>query len=244
MKINSIYDMIGNVDDKFVSEAAAVRRKRPVLLIAAAIAAALALFVGFSSDKNDYKSKLTVGNEAVIPFDLCVWEIDIPEKYYPEDGHLSYFDNAVQMSISELAAEFGLDLLGVNNENFSEEIDLVNHVWNTDGDLLWIYYGEPQLYVSDDRVEFYYYLQSNSCGKKISINAMFSTNKECGIRNKFDVYDGMQYKIVRLNDGSQCYVDWRGAMFSYNGVYYQIYNFDGVESIEYTMQILKDLGVL
>lgn len=48
MKTNSIYEALNNVDDKFVSEAAKVRGKRPVALVvtAASLAAALALAVG------------------------------------------------------------------------------------------------------------------------------------------------------------------------------------------------------
>ena len=70
MKINSIYDVIGNVDDKFVSEAEAVgRKKRPILLIVAAVAAALSLLVGFTTAvRNHYE----INGEPVVDFNIKI----------------------------------------------------------------------------------------------------------------------------------------------------------------------------
>lgn len=248
MKINSIYDVIGSVDDKFVFEAAAVgRKKRPVLLIVAAAAAALVMLVGFTEKFGNGRNKVIIGdNKAMLMLDLRAKDINIPEKYLDEDGMPYYIDNAVQMSISELAAEFGVEPLGINNDKFSEEIRFTpNPVWNGKGELLWTYNGEPQLVVSDSSVDLRYNLYSKTLNRNIGFGVTYITDDKYSSGEQ--IGGDMKYNIIKLKNGAQCLVTENFAQFSYDGAEYT-FGFKTLEddkqgSFDNTMQILKDLGL-
>lgn len=258
MKTNAIYEALGNVDDKLITEAAASRKKRPIALIivaAAAVAAMMLTVVGFTDNvSGNGRNKIIIGdNEAVLSFDLRAKDINIPKKYYStvkgsSEPQPHFIGNQMDMSPSELAAEFGVELLGVNNENFSEEIEFEpNPVWNGKGELVWTYNGEPRLLVNDMSVTFSYYLKSKTLGRNVSFTTMYVTDDRYSSAGAMGNNDG-KYKIIRLNDRSECYIDDHGAMFSYNGVHYGFGHWDHTKevggTIEDTMQILRELGLL
>ncbi len=257
MKTNSIYEALGNVDDKLVIEAAAARRKRPVALIVVAAAAAMLMIVGFSENVGNGQNTLVIGdNEAALSFDLRVKDIKIPEKYYSEvdwsdEPQPEFYGWQMEMSPSDLTAEFGLEPLGIHNENFSEEIEFEpNHVWDENGKLLGIYNGEPQLYVNYNSVEFNYYLQSKSLGRNVHFEARYITDDDYSSKGSIGIGEGSLYKIIKLNNRAECYVSPNNAIFSFDGVYYSIGIDDytkeggGEKSLDDMMQILRDLGVL
>lgn len=259
MRSDNLLDTIGNVDERHIrgEEIAAVGgsgKRRPskkiaLLIASVAAAAALAMFVGFSEKIGNGRNTLVIGdNEAALSLNLRAREIDIPEKYCTEDGEPYFWGRQMDMSPSELVAEFGLEPLGINNAKFSEEIEFEpNPVWNGKGELLWTYNGEPQLSVNDYSVEFSYYLQSKSLGRLIHISALYITNDDYSSAGHIGASDGMLYKIIRLNDRSECFVENGGANFSYDGVSYTIWfdtREDSEESLDNTMQLLRDLGVL
>lgn len=248
MKINSIYETIGDVDDKFVFEAAAARRKKhPILLIVAAAAAALVMLVGFAEKFGNGRNTVIIGdNEAMLVLDLKAKDINIPEKYLNNEGVPDYIDNAVQMSISELAAEFGVEPLGVNNDKFSEDIEFTpNPVWNGKGELLWTYNGEPQLGVTDSSIDLSYYLYSKTLDRNIRFSATYITNNDYSSGEQ--IGGDMLYNIIKLKNGAQCLLCEDFAQFSYDGAEYT-FGFKTIEddkqgSFDNTMQILKDLGL-
>lgn len=264
MRSDNLLDTIGSVDERHIrgEEIAAVggsekrrfSKKLGIVIAAAAAAAALAMFVGFSEKIGNGRNTLVIGdNEAALSLDLRARDIVIPEKYYTTVDWSSepqpyFWGRQMDMSPSELVAEFGLEPLGIHNDNFSEEIEFEpNPVWNGKGELLWTYNGEPQLSVHDYSVEFSYYLQSKSLGRRIHINALYITDDDYSSGGNISVYDGMLYKIIRLNDRSECFVENGGAVFSYDGVSYVIgfdTREDSEESLDNTMQLLRDLGVL
>lgn len=268
MRSDNLLDTIGNVDERHIldEEIAAVggsekrrfSKKLGIVIAAVAAAAVLSVIVGFSVKIGNGRNTLVIGdNEAALSLDLRARDIAIPEKYYTTVDWSSepqpyFWGRQMDMSPSELVAEFGLEPLGIHNDNFSEEIEFEpQSAWDgKTGELLWTYNGEPQLSVLDYSVEFSYYLQSKSLGRHIRIDALYITDDDYSSGGNISVYDGMLYKIIRLKNGAQCYIDKSSAIFSYDGVKYDIelhdYTREGgsVESLDDTMQILRDLGVL
>lgn len=265
MKNNKLLNAMGTIDERHIREdeladiakledPGALKKRKPIkmraMLIAAAAVAALAAVVGFSPKTGNGRNTIIIGdNEAAIALDLRAKNIIIPEKYLVTSN---FYGRQMEMTPSELVAEFGVEPLGIHNDNFSEEIDFEpNPVRDgKTGELLWTYNGEPQLQIDDQCVEFHYYLQSKSLGRHINITAQYITDNRYSSSSNIGTYKGMLYEIIKLNNGTQCYVDKDSARFAYDGVKYKIGLWDytregGSEnSLDDTLQILRDLGVL
>lgn len=253
MKINSVYEAIGGVDERFVSEAAAVRKKRPILLIIAAAAAALTLIVGAASVNSDH-STFSIGKDVAFNIHLRKYNITVPEEYMPTEEYKYQYTGKVDMGVAELFEKFNAPLL--ITDKFSAEIDP-----DAEGVVPWTYKNwntgeeyevndEPFIDISfvdrgDVTVDFTYYLYSKTLDRNIGFFAYYLTDKASGSEGIQDGIDSrIPVEVITLRDGSKCAVAPGYACFSYNGVYYRFGLGEGEFTQEMTMQVLEDLEVL
>lgn len=253
MKINSIYDVIGSVDDKFVFEAAVVKKKRPVLLLIAAAAAALALIIGAASVDSDH-STFSIGKDVAFNIHLRKYNITIPEEYMATEENKYNYVGKVDMGVAELFEKFNAPLL--ITDKFSAEIDS-----DAEGVVPWTYKNlntgeeyevndEPFIDISfvdigDVTVDFTYYLYSKTLDRNINFFAYYLTDKASGSEGIQDgISSSVPVEVITLRDGSKCAVAPGYACFSYNGVYYRFGLGKGEFTQEMTMQVLEDLDVL
>lgn len=229
MKINYIYDVMGGVDDKFVSEAAVVRKKRPVLLIIAVTAAALALLVGAAA-VYDMNSEIDFENDFAFNMKLKKYNITIPEDYMPTKENKYHYSGKVDIGLEELFEKFNAPLL--ITDKFSEEVDAENIAARID--------------VERWKVTFDYYLYSKSLDMNIYFDALYLT-ENADSTHKFggdSLWGFSSYEVIKLRDGSDCAVCEGFADFSFNGVKYLFFIETDEPTIEMTMQVLEDLDIL
>lgn len=292
MKTNSIYEALNNVDDKFVSEAAKVRGKRPMALMitTASLAASLALAVGIrnwggaignyispadapvkqdgasyeapgfgesDSDQQDksetMKIKLRKGDNTDygIMYNVTLQEYTIPEEFLSSNIY-GFEDKYTDTVPSELFPKFGITML--TSDNFTDTKSVYNRS-NYHGN---IYSWEPSVWISseggvDTQICFIYYLYDKKIDRNIRFASFYISNTRMLEWNKKFGYvinsdeDEKDAEVITLNDGSQCVVTDSEALFSYNGVRYDM-SFDrndfNTSSIEELKQVLADLGVL
>ncbi len=249
MKTNSIYEALGNVDDKLVAEAAVVRRKRPVAIIIAASAAALVLITGAAMVGNR-NSTFSIGKDVAFNMELKKHGITIPEEYMPTEENMYHYGNVVDIGITELFDKFNAPLL--INDNFSADIDTESPdivPWtysNLNTGLEVEVKGKPFIQVHSASVTFAYYLYDKNIDRNVYFWADYLTDNA---NDDYAIHDGVggtqaDYEVLRLRDGSSCFVGAGNAEFSFNGVKYSIDLGNGERTVELTKQVLADLDVL
>lgn len=264
-KLNPLLEAMNDIDDAIISDCAPAEKKRakylkPMMIAAAAAVAALVTFVGFEqSYKGDGRNILKIHYEGKTVqsfyYNLKTWDINIPEQYQTHDkwGNLICFKRLTGTLPSELFEQFGVSPL--MNDNFSEDLDYewrfdtygyndnMEHMIDVSD------YGYPILTMNDRHVEFEYRLLDKNAQKIVSLHATYPTSDEFNIGGSVGINDETDYEIIKLKDGSKCYVDEMDAYFSYEGVLYRLYMYDSdsdndILSVSLTKQVLKDLGVL
>lgn len=266
-KLNPLLDAMNDIDDVIVSEAAPTERRRPryfkpmMIAAAAAVAAATVLFAftGFEeSYKGDGKNKLEIHYQGKTVrsfyFNLKTWDIAVPEEYriINEGGNPILFKRMYGMLPSELFEQFGVSPL--MNDNFTENTDFKPRYdvygYDDNGELVVVEtdYGYPILEIFNDEICFDYRLYDKKRQKNIGLIATYVVSDDYSSGGSIGVDDDSAYEIIKLKDGSKCYVDEMGAEFSFDGVLYRLISYDVDEdfdelSVELTKQILKDLGV-
>ncbi len=240
-KINPIFEAIGNIDDEIAANAvkSAERRKHKkplkIILIAAA-AAALALIVGFASGAvsvSDHKFSFGIGNSAnrSFYFNLTSQEFTIPDEFMSKLEYGIYQDY-VETPPSELFKMFGITPL--MNENFTDSDSMKPRV-----DIL---YTDNDFQI----IDFVYYLYDKSLDKDILFKAEYVSNiANYTSESSYQFEKENEPNVITLKDGSLCLVTNYMAVFSYNGVRYELIfdepdNLTGVETVT---QALIDLGV-
>lgn len=191
----------------------------------------------------DYKFYLDVKSRGMI----------IPEEYRTVDkrGRPWYNERMRGMLPSELFAQFGVSPL--LNDNFSEIDEFEpNHIYverpNGVHELVDVDYGDPVLTIDDSRVIFAYRLYNKTTQRNITLEATYVTDDDYSCLWGIGADEDSVYEIVKLNDGSMCYLDMGLAIFSYDGVQYYLNMHDTDEnndelSLELTKQTLEALGV-
>lgn len=177
----------------------------------------------------------------------------IPEEYRTVDkrGRPWYNERMRGMLPSELFAQFGVSPL--LNDNFSEIVEFEpNHIYverpNRVHELVDVDYGDPVLTIDDSRVIFAYRLYNKTTQRNITLEATYVTDDDYSCLWGIGADEDSVYEIVKLNDGSMCYLDMGLAIFSYDGVQYYLNMHDTDEnndelSLELTKQTLEALGV-
>lgn len=252
MKTNSIYEALNNVDDKFVSEAAKVRGKRPVALMitTASLAAALALAIGirnFGGAIGNYISPADSAKQNGASYQAADFVKFNPPSYtIPAEFSLDVDEefkefNHLDMLPTELFAKLGYTPL--MNESFTDEIDFTQvRIDSGEGAAE---YGKPNLRVEPDSLDFDYVLRDNVIGENVHFFVTIQNDKEAYINAVNSILNLAERKKITLNDGSNCVILDEGfAMFSYNSTIYKM----SIEKISPKSgeleQVLRDLGVL
>lgn len=265
MSDKNLLKSINDIDDDLVFEAEQwkprkARKLKIAVFAAAAAAAALFAFTGFENSFNgDGKNYLKITNDDNVVlhsfyYNLKTWDITIPEEYRTTDrwGYPHCFKRLTGTLPSEIFEQFEVSPL--MNDNFSENIEFqpINEydVYSSNGEYEGkeIDYGYPILDVSDIEVSFHYHLYDKNLQKTIGLKATYPISDEYNIGGSVGVGDDSDYDIIKLKDGSKCYVDAMGAVFSYEGVLYTLNSYYVDEdydklTVGTTKQILKDLGV-
>lgn len=244
MKTNSIYEALNNIDDKFVSEAAKVRRKRPLALTAVVAAAAVAatLLVGFTVVN---RNGVRINNKDAFDYSLTVREMTIPTDSEMNalgavNQHKSEYTYEWKTLPSSLFKTFGIS--PIMNEFFSEE-ECENFVWvNYTSD------GIPANTTID------YELTNKNLNKAVKFQ-IFCMNKEgAGLNTSLiaSAADEDKMETLTLKDESKAIIceDFLGgyniyvssANFSYDGIAYSLTIRDSNNND--MKQVLTDLGVL
>lgn len=247
-KLNTLFEAMNDIDDNIASNAIAARRRRPIALIVAA-AAAMMLLVGFVSANRH--GTFSLGTEHMFDYTLKKYDITIPDEYKPCEENMYNYAGVVDTGVVELFEKFNAPLL--INQNFSADID------TEAADIVpWTYSnmntgaeeevkGVPFINVFSYYVDFAYYLYDKNIDRNINFWAMYLT---ADADDDFGVFDGVDStaadnsELVKLNDGSDCFVGAGYAEFSYNGVKYSIDLGYGERTVDLTKQVLTDLGVL
>lgn len=260
---------INEIDDDLISEAEQWKRpkarkiKIAVVAAAAAVTGALLAVTGAAAihrGSNEKPAENTVAENTVqvgdekFYLDLEAKGIIIPEEYRTTDEHGNpwYYERMRGMLPSELFAQFGVSPL--LNDNFSEIIEFEpNHIYvrkpNGEEELVDVDYGDPVLTIDWCRIVFEYRLYNKISQRNISLKATYALDDDYSIGVGIGVDDDSEFEMIELNDGSMCYLDMGGAVFSYEGVYYSLNMYDkkeniDEESVELTKQTLEALGVL
>lgn len=263
---------INDIDDDLVFEAEnwkprkARKLKIAFISAAAAVAGALLAVSGAAAIHRSYNENLVESTgEIVIEntvqvgdqkfyLDLETKGIIIPEEYRTTDeqGNTWYYERMRGMLPSELFAQFGVSPL--LNDNFSEIIEFKpNHIYtikpNGERELIDVDYGDPVLTIDESRIVFDYRLYNKITQRNIWLIATYIVDDEYSSLHGIGIEDDTDYEIIELNDGSMCYLDMGGAVFSYEGVEYELHMHDKKEnddelSVELTKQTLEALGVL
>ncbi len=235
-----------------IEEGKPMKRIKIKPLIIAAATVTVALLAGFTVATR--RGVFRIGNKPAFEYNLAEFDITIPDEYKPtEENYYRYEGKVEDVGIEELFEMFNAPLL--INDNFSVEIDETQvEKWHYHNETTGEEYSvsfEPFIEVFNGSVEFHYYLYDKNVGRNVLFEALYLT-EQCGdafqVRNGVSVnHDKNLYEIITLNDGSKCFVDRRGADFTYNGARYQMYTLYPDErdrDIEITKQILRDLGVM
>lgn len=251
---------INDIDDDLICEAEQWKprkaRRLKIAVIAAAAAALCAATAGTAvalQNNSEYYEKTVQAVDH--PFYLKLEEqgINVPEEYRTVDkrGHVWYNERMRGMLPSELFEQFGVSPL--LNDNFSEVIEFKpNHIYairpNGVHELIDVDYGDPVLTILDSEIIFDYRLYNKISQRNIWLQAHYYSDEN----DKDDLFicaadDDWREKIT-LKDGSICYVDRGGALFSWGDFVYELNTYDKPEnsdeqSIELTKQTLEALGV-
>lgn len=243
MKTNSIYEALNNVDDKFVSEAARVKRKRPMALIIAAAAAMLGL-VGFTT-ATIAKNTAFIPDVGSVKYNVYKQDITlVPEEELPRDPV-----DAVDMPTAELFAKLGISPL--MSDKFSYDPTSQNQFYTTDNTPVNICL--PRLTYYDNFVYVNYWLYSKSLDRNIEIITNYPTNDDYDMSSEWEKGNS-NYKteadydceIIKLKDGSNCVITHWRASFAHNGVLYSVFGDPTNDDLthEELKQLLRDFDLL
>lgn len=251
MKTNSIYEALNNVDDKFVSEAAKTRGKRPVALMitTASLAAALALAVGirnFGGAIGNYISPADSAKQNGASYQAADFvelpKYTIPEEFMPDTNDDEKWFEHLDMLPTEIFDKFGVSPL--INDNFTDVIDDFTQQILENGESLADHY-KPCVWVTSSGVVFDYVLHDNNTDQNIFFSAHFYKDIEDYRRNSFE---NSQDEGIILNDGSKCILSPNTAHFMHKGTLYFVHveepDTNTEKDIENIKQVLTDLGVL
>ncbi len=248
-QINPIFEALSNVDERHIpiTKAKKHSKKLKIALISAAAAAALALIVGFASSSGGQHRFAFNANGSIdhgFYLDLTPQEFNVPERFKANLGDHAYF-GCESVLPTELFQEFGITPL--INDNFIDtkdvklsRTDLLNNksTWEP---LIRIDYFNG----SATDVEFDYFLYDKNLGENIRFTALYVVNPD---KLEYSNHMGLQSEaeIVTLNNGSLCMISDEVAVFSYNGVSYELTfdDFSKPHTIDTVKQVLTDLGVL
>ncbi len=248
-QINPIFEALSSVDERHIPVTQTKRpsKKLKIALISAAAAAALALAVGFvSSSGGQHRFAFSTNGSMDRGFylDLAPQEFTVPERFKANLGDAAYF-GCEETLPTELFREF--DITPLMNDNFTDTKD----VKTSRTDLLnnkstW----EPLIRIdyfngSATEAKFDYFLYDKNLGENIRFTALYVVNPD---KLDYSKHMGLlnEAEIVTLNDGSLCMISEDVAVFSYNGVSYELTfdDFSKPHTISTVKQVLTDLEVL
>lgn len=248
IKSNPIFEAMGNIDNEIAANAfkAAERSKRKPLKIVLISAAAVALLgiVGFTGAGNG-RYVISIGNEKQFCLDVYPQEITIPEEFdYNKAQNLSFWEY-VDVPLEEVFEKFGVSPL--MNDNFSTE-NSREPLWVKDmstGEVWYNHIENPLVATDYNSVELGYYLYN----KTVDRDVYFTVTYYLGNPDTSHGVGAGKYEILRLKNGSECYIDSNYAIFAHEGVKYELaccYDYDAGETahIDTIKQVLSDLGVL
>lgn len=239
-ELNPILKALDDIDENIAAEAVGSTKKKmkkplKIILIAAA-AASLALVVGFASGAvggGDHKLNFGVGDSVnrSFYFNLTSQEFTIPEEFTSQLTEGLYRGD-VDTPLSELFRMFGITPL--MNENFTDPDGRKTKVRILDDGMM------PRT------VDFTYCLHDKNLDKDIWFKASYVSDIEnFSSEGTYHFDDDAKPDLITLNDGSLCLVTNKMAVFSYNGVRFEliIEDTDVPSSADIVKQVLKDLKV-
>ena len=260
MKTNSIYEALNNVDDKFVSEAAKVRGKRPIALMitAASLAATLALAVGIRSWGG------IIGNH-ISPSDVSVKQGGAS---YEAPGFGESKMSLPNDSADDTNSELTLDADGNYRLNvYPHDIvipdsfkldETEEHRWFRDLEMspadLFAEFGvsplmndnftdaggKPSVMVTHGTINFFYTIYNKNINKNVYFDVSYHTHDIGGAYVTFD-----DSKVIYMKDGHGGIVEQNRAFFAYDGVEYIVTVPVALgDENDYITDVLTDLGVL
>lgn len=250
--INPLLDAVGDIGDSFIT-AARITEKRPIVLIIAATAAALALITGAAVIYNHTNGVSFNGSE-LFEYDYTVQEdIVIPEheELIAAGARFNRGDLYLDMTyeFTALPSEvFRLyNISPLMNDNFTEDISEVTvdySCWNVKEDI-------------PESITLYYSLTDINNGAAADFTLHCKLSESAGtysyvlsvdmdINGILIPNNDFEREILTLKDGSQALIHpwftyWT-ATFAYDGIVYNI-DIDHSSSDE-IKQVLSDLGVL
>lgn len=246
-KIDPLFEAMSNIDDNIVSNAIREKRKRPIALMIAVVAAAVTLLTGFTvytlktgtrgvniDDEHLFYHDITLQNALTIPTKDELLQMGADEDGDYENG--IYFFAFSDVLPSDVFKIFNVEPITMN-DSFNEE---PSDVWvlgfsNAGNDL--------------EFVKFSYDLTQKSSGIKLRFDTNYIID-EVGIPNEY--YEFKEFEVIELNNGSEAMVAeqhlddnvYAYADFSYNGAIYGISSFYSTMDMDEMKQVLSDLGVL
>lgn len=172
-------------------------------------------------DNYTYPPTYSEGNTVKLD-NVKVHNITVPDEFKPVDGEKSRSVEHIEMLPSEVFDKFGLTML--TGDNFTEEL---NPKLN------------PCVYVGETSIAINYILYDKNIGKNFTIRSnYYTTNMEGWVKI------GTGTETITLKDGSKAYIQPDYAIFTYNGVVYNINPTGGDSDITEMKQMIADLGIL
>ncbi|MDE7361125.1 MAG: hypothetical protein K2N38_04255 [Oscillospiraceae bacterium] len=259
-KINPIFEALSGVDERHIP---VTQEKRPakklkITLIAAALAAALTMLAGFTTEavRGQYMFSFSKENSAEHTFELNITpqEFTVPEEFRPKSGD-PHFSGSTDIPPRELFERFGITL--PINDNFTEVNDKQSIV-------------EVGILGDAFEVEFRYTLYNKTIDNNVIFTAQyFSKTENHTYHVSHHLLPGEPSEVITLNNGSLCMLTGSRAVFSHNGVHFELeipYEFEipanidqmsideqyqmvaeiieAMPGIETVKQVLIDFGVL
>lgn len=237
---NSIFEALDELNENYAAEAVTISRKnlkKPLkIAIIAAAAAVVALMVGFTTAvvKGQHNVGFTKGDsmEYFFELDLTPQNFIIPDEYMSKLDMGFLYQGYSDKHLGELMSEFNLSPL--ISDNFEETDQRTKVNINR--------YNEQ-----DQELEFVYTLYDKNLSMEISFLARYYLDPEnLTSDTHIEFPAGESTEIITLNNDSSCLVTESMAIFSYNGVRYELYlpNDETMFGIDTVKQVLADLGVL
>lgn len=257
MKTNSIYEALNNVDDKFVSEAAKVRRKRPMALMITTAFLAAALAVGICNWNGIIGNRIAPAEAPVkqggASYEASGFgksETSLPNnsaddqngKFMPDaDGNFWFnvYPHDIVIPDSFKLDETGehrwfRDLKMSPSDLFAEfgVSPLMNDNFTDTG-------GEPSVMITGGTINFFYSLYNKNINKNVYFDVSYHTHD---IGGAYIIGDN---KVISMKDGYGGIIEQNRAFFAYDGVMYAVSVSSTLgDENDYIMEVLTDLGVL
>lgn len=237
---NPIFEALNELNENYAAEAVMIPRKKMkkplrIVLIAAA-AVVLALMVGFTTAafKGQNNVSFTKGNsmEQFFDLDLTPQNFTIPDEYMSKLDLEFLYQGYSDKPLSELMSEFSL--LPLISDNFKE----------TDQRTMINIRRYDEQY---QELDFIYTLYDKSLSMETSFLARYYSDPENLVSDThIELSPGEPTEIIALNNGSSCLVTETMAVFSYNGIRYELKlaNNEITSGMNTVKQVLADLNVL